>query len=190
MVLTTDRLLLREYLEKDWQAVLAYQQNPEYLKYYEWAERSAEEVRDFVAMFLENQRKDPRLNFQLAVTLQTTNQLIGSSGIRMKSRETREADIGFEIDPDFWGQGYGTEAAKAIVRYGFEELRLHRIWAWCIADNMGTRRVLEKLGMQQEGRLRDKEFFKGRWWDTLMYAVLDQEWRKEQDRTFLDEDRA
>ena len=177
MVLFTDRLLLREYMENDWQAVLAYQQNSRYLRYYEWAERSEQEVREFVAIFLDQQKEDPRLNLQLAVTLKTTGQLIGSCGIRMKSHESHEADIGFEVDPDYWGHGYASEAAGAIVRYGFDELRLHRIWTWCIADNIGSRRVLEKLGMQQEGRLRDKEFFKDRWWDTLMYAVLEHEWQ-------------
>jgi ribosomal-protein-alanine N-acetyltransferase len=165
----------------DWQAVLAYQKNPRYLKYYEWTERTEQEAREFVAIFLDQQKEDPRLNLQLAVTLKTTGQLIGSCGIRTKSHESHEADIGFEVDPDYWGHGYASEAARAIVRYGFDELRLHRIWAWCIADNMGSRRVLEKLSMQQEGRLRDNEFFRDRWWDTLIYAILKHEWQVYQD---------
>ncbi len=177
MVLKTDRLLLREFVENDWQAVLAYQQNSDYLKYYEWTERSAEDAREFVAMFLDQQQEKPRLKRQLALTLKSTGRLIGSCGIRMESRDSHEADLGFEVDPDFWGQGYASEAARAIVRYGFDELRLHRIWAWSNADNMGSRRVLEKLGLRQEGRLRDKEFFKGRWWDTLIYAILKHEWQ-------------
>jgi RimJ/RimL family protein N-acetyltransferase len=177
MVIRTNRLLLREYVENDWQAVLAYQQNPKYLKYYQWTERSTEEVREFVAMFLDYQQENPRLNLQLALTLKSTDQLIGSCGIRMISRESHEADIGFEVDPDFWGQGYASEAAGAIVRYGFDELRLHRIWARCIADNLSSRRVLEKLGMRQEGRLRENEYFQDRWWDTLIYAVLEHEWQ-------------
>ena len=55
MVLKTDRLLFREFVENDWQAVLAYQQNSDYLNYYEWTERSAEDAREFVAMFLDQQ---------------------------------------------------------------------------------------------------------------------------------------
>jgi ribosomal-protein-alanine N-acetyltransferase len=53
---------------------------------------------------------------------------------------------------------------------------LHRVWSWCVADNTGSVHVLEKLGMRQEGRLRENEFYKGRWWDTLMYAILAEEW--------------
>jgi ribosomal-protein-alanine N-acetyltransferase len=89
----------------------------------------------------------------------------------------REGDIGYELSPVHWGHGYATEAARAIVRFGFTELHLHRVWSWCIADNVGSARVLEKIGMRREGRLRDKEYFKGSWWDTLFYAILEEEWR-------------
>ncbi|MGB3717313.1 MAG: GNAT family protein [Candidatus Promineifilaceae bacterium] len=177
MFLTTDRLVLREYVEDDCPAVLAYQQKPEYLRNYEWTDRSADDVRDFVNMFLDQQRANPRIKFQLATTLRSTGQLIGSCGIRMKSAASREADIGYELDPHYWGQGYAIEAARSIVNFGFAELRLHRIWSWCIADNLGSGRVLEKLGMQCEGRLRENEYFKGRWWDSLVYAILDREWQ-------------
>ena len=77
------------------------------------------------------------------------------------------------------GRGYATEAARAIVRFGFIKLCLHRIWSWCIAENAGSARVLAKVGMRLEGRLRDKEYFRGRWWDTLLYAMLEQEWREQ-----------
>jgi ribosomal-protein-alanine N-acetyltransferase len=56
-----------------------------------------------------------------------------------------------------WRQGLATEAARAIVAFGFTELRLHQIWSWCIAENVGSAGVLEKLGMQREGRLRENE---------------------------------
>ena len=178
MFLTTDRLVLREYVEEDWSAVLAYQRKPAYLHYYEWTDRSAQDVRDFVNMFLGQQQANPRTKFQLAITLNSTGQLIGSCGIRMKSAASHEADIGLELDPQYWGQGYATEAAQAIVKFGFADLRLHRIYSWSIADNQGASRVLEKLGLKLEGRLRENEYFKGRWWDTLMYAILDREWEE------------
>ena len=88
--------------------------------------------------------------------------------------------IGYELAPEQWGNGYATEAARAIVEFGFTELRLHRVWAWCAADNTGSAHVLEKLGMQREGRMRDKDRYKGRWWDRLYYAVLEPEWRAAQ----------
>jgi RimJ/RimL family protein N-acetyltransferase len=64
-----------------------------------------------------------------------------------------------------------------MVDFGFRELRLQRITSWCIADNVASARVLDRLGFKREGRLRRNEFFKGRWWDTLLYALLAEEWQ-------------
>jgi ribosomal-protein-alanine N-acetyltransferase len=178
--LTTERLILREFDEDDWPDVLAYQTDPLYLRYYEWTERTPEAVQEFVHTFLAQQREQPRTKFQLAVVLRSTGQLIGTCGTRMERADAHEADIGYELSPLHWGHGYATEAAGAIVKFGFGELGLHRIWSWCIADNAGSSRVLEKLGMRLEGRLREKEYFKERWWDTLLFAILDYEWRAQQ----------
>ena len=176
MELTTERLLLREFVIEDWPAVLAYQQDPRYLRYYPWAERTRADARAFVQMFLDDQRETPRRRFQLAVVLAGEGRLIGNCGLRRKPGKGWEADIGYELDPAYWGRGYATEATQALLRFGFLELGLARISSWCIADNRASARVLEKLGFIQEGRLRRDEYFKGRWWDTLLYALLREEW--------------
>ena len=177
MILTTERLILRDFIKSDWEAVLAYQQDPLYLRYNEWESRTADAVREFIQMFLDHQKQYPRIKFQFAITLRSTCQLIGNCGVRKETVDAREGDIGYELDPGHWGNGYATEAARAVVQFGFSELKLHRISAWCIADNTASARVLEKLGMRQEGRLRDHQYFKGRWWDTLLYGILYDEWR-------------
>ncbi len=123
-----------------------------------------------------SKEQDPRLKFQLAIVLPATGQLIGNAGIRIKTAGGHEADIGYELDAQHWGRGYASEAARALVQFGFEQLRLHRISAHCLAENVASARVLEKLGMRLEGRLRDSEHFKGRYWDTLHFAILDNEW--------------
>ena len=176
MELHTSRLFLREFVAADWPVVLAYQRDPRYLRYYEWADRTPGDAQRFVQMFLDQQQEQPRRKLQLAVVSKASGQLIGNCGIRQASAGAREADVGYELAPAHWGRGYATEAARAIVQFGFAELKVHRIWAWCIADNAASARVLERLGMKLEGRLRDKEYFKGRWWDTLMYGMLEDEW--------------
>ncbi|MBN1485451.1 MAG: GNAT family N-acetyltransferase [Chloroflexia bacterium] len=176
MMLTTERLILREFVPEDWPAVLAYQRHPLYQQYYEEVERTPERAREFVRMLLEQQWEAPRRKFQLAITLKSSGQLVGNCGVRLESAAAREADIGYELDPRCWGRGYATEAARAMLAFGFSELELHRVWAWCIAENARSARVLERIGMRQEGRLRDKEYLRGRWWDTLLYAILDHEW--------------
>ena len=177
MELTTGRLVLRELEEGDWPAVLAYQSDPRYLRYYEWTERTEEDVRAFVRMLVGLREEEPRTKFQLAVALREGGQLIGNCGIRVNNPATREANIGYELDPRQWGRGYATEAARAILGFGFAELHAHRVWAECVADNAGSARVLEKLGMRREAHFREDRWYKGRWWDTLIYAILDHEWR-------------
>ncbi len=176
MQLATERLL-RELTQDDWPVVWAYQADPRYLRYHEWEERTPEHAREFVRMLVALQHERPRRKFQLGVTLSASGRLIGNCGIRMDAVGAHEADIGYELSPEHWGNGYATQAARAVVAFGFTELRVHRISSWCVADNAGSARVLEKVGMRPEGRLRDKERYKGRWWDRLLFAVLDDEWR-------------
>ncbi len=177
MRIVTERLVLREFVADDWPAVLAYQRDPRFLLYYTWTDRTEAEVRDFVQMQVGHQAERPRRKFQLAITLPESDGLIGNCGIRRKPDNEWEADIGYELAPQHWGHGYATEAATAIVAFGFRELGLHRVSAWCIADNVASARVLEKVGLRREGRLRESEHFKGRWWDTLLYGLIESEWR-------------
>lgn len=176
MQLETNRLILREFVEEDWPAVLAYQSDPLYLRYYHWSDRSPGSVRAFVNMFLEWQQEQPRSKFQLAVVLRENLQLIGNCGIRISNVELREANIGYELSSEFWGKGYATEAAQAVLRFGFEELGMHRIFATALSANTGSTKVLAKLGMRLEAQELEKEFIKGRWYDSLTFAMLDREW--------------
>lgn len=180
MQLVTQRLILRDFTLDDWPVVLAYQSDPRYLRYYEWTERTPESVQEFVQMFVAHQQTAPRFKFQLAVTLKTSGELIGNCGIRRESAVSHEANMGYELSPQHWGQGYATEAACAMLNFGFTILGLHRITADCVADNVGSARVLQKIGMQQEGHLRHTAYYKGRWWDTLLFAILQPEWQAKQ----------
>lgn len=176
MDITTARLVLREIEPGDWPAVLAYQRDERYLRYYAWTERTESQVRDFVQMLVNLRFEQPRRKFQLAITLPQDGTLIGNCGIRRKQENEWEADIGYELNPEYWGRGYATEAAQAVVAFGFNDLGLHRVSSWCIADNLASAHVLEKVGMRMEGRLRENEHFKGRRWDTLLYGLLKHEW--------------
>jgi RimJ/RimL family protein N-acetyltransferase len=172
----TPSLLLREFAFEDWPAIHTYQRTPLYLRYYDWETRSEEDVREFVGWQVAAQSVDPRTSYKLAIELRETGELIGNCGVRIKGPGPRVADLGYEFNPAFWRQGYATEAVAAMMRFGFEELGLHRLWAECIGDNEGSWRLMEKLGMQREARLREHEYFKGRWWDKLIYGILEDDW--------------
>ena len=178
MQLITERLLLREFRATDWPAVLAYQSDPRYLRYYAWDTRTPDEVRAFVTRFMAQQEEQPRSKFQLAIELRAEARLIGNCGLRLEAAGARVGEIGYELAPAYWEQGYATEAARAMVTLGFADFQLHRISSYCIADNVASAHVLEKLGMRCEGRLRENVWMKGRWWDTLLYGILDREWTR------------
>jgi ribosomal-protein-alanine N-acetyltransferase len=181
MFLTTERLLLREFEEQDWPRTLEYQSDPEYLRYNPWTYRSEVDVRSFVRMFMNWSREQPRKKFQLAIVLKEEKRLIGNCGIRMPQAYAQSADIGYEIDRHYWGHGYATEAARALIDFGFEQLQLHRIWANCVVENTASAHVLEKSGMRYEGCLHESELMKDRWWSTKLYAILDHEWRSQRE---------
>ena len=180
MRLETPRLILREYAEDDSAEVLAYQGDPRYLRHYPWEERTPEDVRRFVQQFIDWQSESPRRRFQLAVLLRESGALVGSCGVRRKPDDDTEADIGFELSPEYWGRGYATEAATAMAGFAFRELGVRRLSSWCIAENATSARVLEKLGMSLEGRLPAAERFKGRDWDTLLYGMTRERWEQGQ----------
>jgi ribosomal-protein-alanine N-acetyltransferase len=175
MHLTTSRLTLREYVEDDWKAVLAYQSDPLYLRYYAWTGRTEIEVRDFLGRFIASQSEEPRWRYQLAIVENMEGKLIGSCGVRIIDAALKEGEMGYELDSNYWGRGFATEAAKAMLRFGFDVLGLHRISAHCVSENVGSARVLKKIGMTQEGTLREKEFFKDRWWDCQIFSILRDE---------------
>jgi len=179
MLLYTPRLVLREFEEADWHAVAAYQSDPRYLRYYPWTTRTPADARAFVAMFIGWQREAPRYRYQLAITRRDDGRLIGNCGIRKAEAGASVAELGYELDPSYWHHGYATEAATAMLRFAFDDLDLHRVSAVCIAENVASTRVLERLGMRLEGRMREREYYKGRWWDVLLYAILAREWRAE-----------
>jgi len=177
MILRTERLLLREFNTADFSEVFDYQNDSHYLRYYPWSVRTFLEVKNVVQSFIDQQHERPRTKFQLSIILKSKDRLIGNCGIRKGHLEDKDAEIGYEISPQHWGLGYATEAARAILDFGFTDLKLHRISATTIVENIASVSVMQKLGMQKEARLRENRWMKGRWWDTLVYSILENEYR-------------
>lgn len=98
------------------------------------------------------------------------HRLIGTIGFMWVNTDHRSAEVGYSLARDCWNQGYATEALKAVLHYGFDNLRLNRIEAQHEADNPASGRVMEKAGMQYEGTLRQRVFNKGHFSDVRLYA--------------------
>ncbi len=184
MNIETERLILREFVISDWPAVEAYQRDERYWRFYEPPEGGAVDRRQLVERFVAAQSDPNRRSFQLAITLRGDGRLIGQVGVRLRRlvdfgvpNAAFEADIGYELDPAHWRRGLATEAAGAMVRWAFAELKVHRVWAACAAENEPSWRLLERLGFKREGHLRENEQMRGRWWDTYLYGLLGDEWQ-------------
>ncbi len=102
-------------------------------------------------------------------------ELVGGIGLRVQ-REFERAELGYWIGKPFWGRGYATEAAGAIIRYGFEELNLHRIYAGYFSRNEKSARVMIKNGMKYEGTLRQHVKKWDEFVDVVYYGILRQDW--------------
>ena len=174
--LKTERLLLRDFAPDDWPALHEVESRSEVAQYQSFEPRTVAESRAYVAQACDESTSDSRGTYDLAVMLAVENQLIGRCGLGITDPELSEGMLWYTMHPSYWGQGYATEAARAMVDFGFRELRLHRIWADCDPANGASVRVLEKLGMRREGHLRENAWIKGAWVDSLIYAILDREW--------------
>lgn len=109
------------------------------------------------------------------VILKTERQLIGHM-IFHPWFAPRTYEIGWVFHPAYHGQGYATEAARALLHYGFEELQSHRIIATCQPENSASYRVMEKIGMRREGHFRKCIYRQDNlWWDEYFYAILEEE---------------
>lgn len=175
--LQTTRLVLREFTPGDWQAFHAIESRPDVARYQSFAPRTIAESQTYVLEASQSALEQPRLTFDLAVVLTAEDRLIGRCGLSITDPDLREAVLWYTLHPDEWGRGYTTEAARAMVSFGFRELGLHRIWADCDPANIASWRVLDKLGMRREGHLHENAWIKGDWVDSFIYAILDREWR-------------
>lgn len=110
-----------------------------------------------------------------AVVRREGNALVGAISLRINAG-ARNAELGYWFGVPYWGQGYATEAARAVVGFAFEELGLHRVYAAHMAGNPASGRVMEKIGMQYEGCLRQHDCKWGEFHDLVMRGVLASEW--------------
>ncbi|NBU20652.1 N-acetyltransferase [bacterium] len=173
MRIESHRVNIREFSESDWIQIQEYACDYEVVKYETWGPNTEAQTKEFLSYAIKARQESPRQVYEFAVVLRDTGALIGACGIRIKDKANRAGDIGYTLRKDHWGQGLGTEVAKALVQFGFNQLKLHRIWATCHVNNKASARVLEKAGMQREGILRKNILQRGEWRDSYLYAVLE-----------------
>lgn len=176
---TTERLTLRPFLDDDIDQVLAFRNEPEV---YRWLLKTTVDPVAFKQKWLAS--VDDPYDHSCAVLVD--QQLIGTGFLEVvdvpgqnDDPETKKVEgvLGYILDPAFAGHGYATELARDLLSLAFDDLGLRRVTAGCYADNLASRRILEKVGMRLERHgIRDSWHSELRWIDGCSYGLLKDEW--------------
>jgi [ribosomal protein S5]-alanine N-acetyltransferase len=173
VVLEGETVVLREFHDDDFPAVHGYASDPGVVQHLPWGPNTEADTRRFLARAHCYRAAEPRVSFELAVALREERDLVGGIGLH---QDGSNAVLGYVAGPSAWGRGLASEASRLMIDFGFQHLNVHRIWAVCDAKNTPAAAVLRKLGMRQEGHLREAASIRGEWRDSLMFAILESEW--------------
>jgi RimJ/RimL family protein N-acetyltransferase len=175
----TERLTLRRFRKTDAEYIFALYSNPDIVRYLYTALMAPEGLADSMKRRLKRtklQREGDIL--ELAAELTATGEFVGAMTFMYRSEAHQGAELGYTVLPEFGGQGYATEGARAMLHIGFDLLGLHRMEAQCDARNAASARVMARIGMRQEAHMRENEFVKGEWTDEILCAMLATEWQE------------
>jgi ribosomal-protein-alanine N-acetyltransferase len=178
LVIETQRLKLRPYVEGDVEALWPSVSDPELSRQMSW---SAHADREETRAYIRSTADDIRENRGVVWGIEHEGKVIGSVGIeditwqRAALRFDR-AELGFWVAKAWWGKGIVTEAAHAAVKFAFDTIGLHKVNVHCFAANAASKRVIEKLGFRFIGRLEEDAWRDGAWHAGLAYEMTSGEW--------------
>ncbi len=174
LTLSTARLLLRPYRESDASVLLAIYSDPKLFRYYNgtpW--ESIEHAHKVIALIAKKMAAGEYLEFGLERT--EDGALIGAASLAINA-EGRLAEVSYDMAPHAWGKGYMNEALRALLNYGFTELKLNRVWADTDSRNEASQKTLERLGFTKEGYLREHWIVGDEFLDVTLYGLLHRDW--------------
>ena len=175
----TERLTLRKLLVGDTADMFEYAKNEEVTRYLTW---NPHPDRAYTREYLEylGGRYSAGMFYDWAIVLEPLGKMIGTCGFTSFNCTHDSAEVGYVLNPSYWGQGIAAEALERVLQFGFEELKLHRIEAKFMEENERSRHVMEKVGMTFEGYNRESMRIKGRYVTIGVCAILASEWRGKQ----------
>ncbi len=180
MELNTNRLIIQEVTWDDLDDIFILESSPEIDEFNTLGIPDNKNVtREHLRPFIGDQKAKVRKKYCWTIRLQTTGEFIGLAGMTVTADRFKMGEIWYNLMPSHWGNGYATEVAKRLIRFGFEILNLHRIEAGVATENKRSIKVLEKAGMTIEGIRRKILPIRGDWVDNYHYAILENDsWDK------------
>lgn len=139
--------------------------------------KNIDETKQLIKPAIEDQSNISRKQFAWIVRLKESDTIIGLCGMFLTADKFKMGEIYYKLIPEYWGYGYATEIAKALVNFGFIKLKLHRIEAGTAIKNIKSLKVLEKIGMTNEGIRRKILPIRGEWIDGYQYAIVEDDKR-------------
>lgn len=173
MNIFTSRLSLRAVSKNDLKVVHGLHLLPQTNEYNTLGiPKNIKTTQEIIKNWIENNELPIPKSYTFVIETTHEKQFIGLIGIHLGKEKYKNAEVWFKTDPLFWGKGFATESLKAILKFGFEELQLHRIEAGCAIANINSIKVLEKVGMQREAHTRKLLPLDSGWSDHYGYAIL------------------
>jgi RimJ/RimL family protein N-acetyltransferase len=173
--ISTERLFLRNLAYYDIQELIDLVSDPSVARVTTNLQADESGVKKYIDLQNSFQPFEKDRYYDLALERKADGKVIGLMGLMCQ--EHQQGLIGWALGIDFRGKGYATEAARALVGYGFSVLGLHRIYAKTSSVNTASWKVMERVRMRREAHLRESEARDGKWIDTLIYAILADEWQ-------------
>lgn len=175
--LETPRLILRQIQLSDAEALFATFSDEAVMEFYgDLPHRSVEDSRELVRRQQEWYAR--REGIRWGITRRGEDVVIGSCGLFRFDEEAQRAETGYDLGRAYWRQGIMSEALGAMLDFAFETLRLHRVEAVIDDENARSKGLLRSLGFTHEGNLRQRFYFRGRFWDEHYFGLLADEWHK------------
>ncbi len=174
----TQRLLLDRFYPEDWKAHFRMEMTPEDHRFNanNFEPKSETQVQSWIRQQSAQEYNKLQLRFTIALRSQTDRTYMGFLGFKGGTlTPDGTTELYYSLYKDHWNQGFCTEAVSAMLKLGFEHIKLHRIWAGCDADHYASQRVMEKVGMIREGRWRQDRKRNNRWQDGYGFAILREE---------------
>jgi [ribosomal protein S5]-alanine N-acetyltransferase len=178
LVIQTARLFFRGFTVDDYDAVHTYASDPEVTRYTAFGPNTPEQTRGFLQFVSGEASQEDRANYSFALIHRETNELIGSCGLMRSDQSGPQYSFGYVLRKDRWRQGLASEATAALVKFGFGELRAHRLWAHVFVGNTASEKLLQKLGFRYEGCTLQSFFVRNAWHDLQTFAMLRSEWER------------
>jgi len=176
--LSAPQVMLRRFASEDLDDIFEYIGDPEVTRYLIVETQSREQTRAWLAERLENYASGRAATWWTwAIVSRPENKVVGACTMRKLDWDSRRGEIAYSLARAAWRKGIMTEALTALLDFAFRPLRLNRIEAMVLPENLASCRLLEKLGFQREGILRQRDFFKGALHDMAIYALLAQDWK-------------